>query len=144
MVLKTVWDFVERYYPNYSQSDEILLNDTLQKVVDHEETEGDCAHKKYLELEEVAIEEFGKDLDPDDLDSKIRMFAQFQLNGSNEDIYESSIESFIEEQNSLNIKAVTLFNLLAGAEFKNPVLQKQVETAAKELEQFLDFNLETK
>lgn len=50
----------------------------------------------------------------------------------------------IPYQSELNNKAVTLFNLLVGAEFKNTALQKQIETATKELEQFLDFNLETK
>lgn len=32
--LKTAWDFVEKYYPNYDSSNEILENDDLLKLVE--------------------------------------------------------------------------------------------------------------
>lgn len=38
--LNGAWDFVEKYYPNYSTCDEIAYNDDLQKIVDEEYEEG--------------------------------------------------------------------------------------------------------
>lgn len=32
--MKTIWDFVESYYPNYSSSDEILHNEDLLKLIE--------------------------------------------------------------------------------------------------------------
>ena len=31
-----VWDFVEKWYPNYSSDAEITLNDDLAKIIDNE------------------------------------------------------------------------------------------------------------
>lgn len=35
--LKTVWDFVEEYFPSYSSSDEILRNNDLLKAIEEGE-----------------------------------------------------------------------------------------------------------
>lgn len=34
----TVWDFVEKYYPNYSSSDDIAFNNDLEKILHGELT----------------------------------------------------------------------------------------------------------
>ncbi len=43
--LKTAWDFVEKYYPNYSSSDDIAENNDLAKIMDNECQRDDCAYK---------------------------------------------------------------------------------------------------
>lgn len=35
--IKTVWDFVEQYYPNYSSCDEIMKNNDLTKAIEEGE-----------------------------------------------------------------------------------------------------------
>ena len=43
MKIKTVWDFVEQYYPNYGSCNEIVLNNDLCKLINEEQENGDCA-----------------------------------------------------------------------------------------------------
>ncbi len=51
MNLKTPWDFVEKYFPNYYGSDEIAYNNDLQKLIDEEYEEGDSASQLLTQLE---------------------------------------------------------------------------------------------
>jgi len=44
-VLKTAWDFVEEWYPNYFQSDEIANNNDLEKLINGEYDHNDAAHQ---------------------------------------------------------------------------------------------------
>jgi len=37
------WDFVEKYFPNYENSNIIAYSDDLQKIIDKEEEEGSDA-----------------------------------------------------------------------------------------------------
>lgn len=39
------WDFVEKYYPNYTSSMLIAYSDDLQKIIDKEEDEGSDAEE---------------------------------------------------------------------------------------------------
>ena len=45
---KSVWDFVEAYYPNYSSSGEIAIADELQKIIDKEDEEGSMARDYFV------------------------------------------------------------------------------------------------
>ena len=42
------WDFVEAFYPKYSDSSEILYNNDLCKIVNKEFEDGDEAHKLFI------------------------------------------------------------------------------------------------
>jgi hypothetical protein len=49
--MDAVWEFVEKYYPNYSSSNEIAHNDDLCKLVNGENESGDDSdnllHREY-------------------------------------------------------------------------------------------------
>lgn len=47
--LENEWDFVERYYPNYDSSDQILQSDILYKILQQEYEEGDDTDKYFGE-----------------------------------------------------------------------------------------------
>lgn len=60
-VLKTAWDFVERYHPNYSSSDEICAcSDLMLKEESEELSQEEMEQKEYYlkEIYEQAIENF--------------------------------------------------------------------------------------
>ena len=52
---KTVWDFVEAYYPNYSSCDKIARNNDLQLIIDEALCENDVAHFRDLLIENNAF-----------------------------------------------------------------------------------------
>lgn len=47
--LETDWDFVERYYPNYSSSSHILEADILTKIIEEEFEDGDSTEEYFTE-----------------------------------------------------------------------------------------------
>ena len=47
--MKTAWDFVEKYYPDYHRSEEISLSDDLEKIINEEWEEGDSSHNILVE-----------------------------------------------------------------------------------------------
>lgn len=75
---KKVWDFVERFYPNYYHCDDIAYNDDLHKIVNGSSEEGDDAHT-------LLTEEFEGDL-------KSVHLAMLE---SDKKIYERAIQGFI-------------------------------------------------
>ena len=78
---KTVWDFVEKYYPNYSSSDEIAYNNDLQKIIDGEIN--GCAEDLYNDMLNEGI-----------FEEDIITIAQQRLDKSNAEIYADTIENF--------------------------------------------------
>lgn len=42
--MNTTQDFIEEYFPNYSSSQAIVDLNDLQKLIDNEYEQGDCAH----------------------------------------------------------------------------------------------------
>lgn len=45
------WEFIERYHPNYTRSDEVLLSDDITKVLDNQDDLSvECIHnvKSYV------------------------------------------------------------------------------------------------
>ena len=77
------WDFVEKYYPDYHRCDSIARNSDLQVIIDGETEIGTCAAK-------LLYDEF----DGDEKNPKI----QVEMNESLVDIYERSIQAFMEQQ----------------------------------------------
>jgi len=81
--IKTPWDFVEKYYPNYYGSDEIAYNDDLSKLIHKEQEDGDFAS-------ELLKTEYDNDI----RNPKI----QRDYNRSMSEIYETAIEYYLKEQ----------------------------------------------
>lgn len=82
--MKTTWDFVEEYYPNYHSCNMIAESDDLIKIMDGEYEEGDSAHRRLVE------DYSGDENDPQiakDYDKVMRF------------IYEESIINYINSQN---------------------------------------------
>lgn len=97
--MKDIWDFVEANYPNYSSSDEILLNEDLQKIV-----EGDISgsakqlfKKIKADLSAVYLKRYGKYLEKVIIKAEALKIAQEWFNRSNAEIYRKSIEGFINK-----------------------------------------------
>jgi len=85
MKIKSVWDFVEAFYPNYYSSDEIARNDDLQKLSDEEHQDGDDADK-------LLDKEYEGDIN--------NGWIEIDLTESNAKIFKKAIEGYIEELNS--------------------------------------------
>lgn len=75
-----VWDFVEKYYPDYYRSDEIALADNLQKLLD-EEVNGDA--------EELLKKEYNNNLK--------NPHIQLDYDSLHKEIYEKAIQGFIDK-----------------------------------------------
>ena len=113
-----VWDFVATYYGGYSSADDIAWNDDLTKVVEGEINGG--AIDTYIEYaERIGItihKKTSEDGEDEDFDfdysdyvsevqhSKIVNEVKKALLESNADIYERTIQNFLEEIEPLKIK----------------------------------------
>lgn len=47
-----VWDFVQKFHPDYDRSDDIALSDDLGMIIDGSYENSDCAIQLYKEIEE--------------------------------------------------------------------------------------------
>ena len=99
MEMKTTWDFVQRYYPDYDHCEDIAENDDLVKIVDDEWEEGDCASKIYEDIAEdfKGLFPYHTPEEREEYRDMIRVEAQRRLNKSYVNIYKRAIEGFIEE-----------------------------------------------
>jgi len=88
---KTIWDFVEQYYPNYSSSDEILHNEDLLKLLEGEVDTG--ADSLYNMLSDILIEE---SLGMEPSEEEVLEFAQEMYNESLVEIYELAIQGYLK------------------------------------------------
>lgn len=90
--MKTIWDFVEVYYPNYSSSDEILHNEDLLKLIEGQVDTG--ADSIYNEIrEELLI------FDVEPREEEILGLAQQRYSESLVSIYEQAIQGYLETLN---------------------------------------------
>lgn len=86
---KTIWDFVEQYYPNYSSSDEILHNEDLLKLLEGEVDTG--ADSVYNDIrEELLI------LGTEPREEEVLGLAQQRYSESLVDIYELAIQEYLK------------------------------------------------
>jgi hypothetical protein len=81
----SAWQFVEKFYPGYSNCDEIGHNDDLCKLMHEEQEDGDAA-------DNLLKDTYGGKLDRD-THAKIEL----DYNESTMNIYERAIEGFMEE-----------------------------------------------
>jgi hypothetical protein len=86
---KTIWDFVEQYYPNYSSSDEILHNEDLLKLLEGEVDTG--ADNVYNDIREELLV-FGTE----PREEEILGLAQQRYSESLVDIYELAIQGYLK------------------------------------------------
>lgn len=87
---KTIWDFVEQYYPNYSSSDEILHNEDLLKLLEGEVDTG--ADSVYNDIrEELLI------LGTEPSEEEILGLAQQRYSESLVQIYELAIQNYLNQ-----------------------------------------------
>ncbi len=54
-----IWNFVEKFYPNYSSSDEILYNDDLLKLLEGEIEVDSGADSIYDSIRQELVDFFG-------------------------------------------------------------------------------------
>lgn len=97
MELKTIWDFVERYYPDYSRCGDIAENDDLQKIVDGE-INGE-AEKIYNEIAEDLKPMFPHHSPEEREEYRMLILEQVQnkLNESNAYVFEKAIQGYIDQ-----------------------------------------------
>lgn len=50
MEQNNIWSMIEKYYPNYYNSEDIAILNDLQKIIDGEWEHGDSAHKMFVDL----------------------------------------------------------------------------------------------
>ena len=77
----SIWDIVQQHYPDYDHADEIAWADDLEKLVNDEQTEGDCAYK-------LLMETYGGDIN----NPQIRI----DRDEANKEIFKETIAAFVE------------------------------------------------
>lgn len=94
MNTENIWNFVEKFYPNYSSSDEILHNGDLLNLLEGEVNSG--ADSLYNMLSDILIEEF---LGIEPSEEQVLEFAQQMYNQSLVEIYEKAIKGYFTTLN---------------------------------------------
>lgn len=103
MKVENVWDFVEKYYPKYSSCDSIAYNDDLQKIKDGEiNGQAENLYKQFVE--QVKEETETITLTTEELDAVVLAIVEKEWNESCADIFERSIEGFVEKESKLKSK----------------------------------------
>src|SRR5690606_34748981 len=90
-IMETAWEFVEKYYPNYSGCSEIAENNDLQCIVDNEVEADSCAEELYNDIKEELENLYGSVEDFQVIEE-----AQKRLYKSNAYVYERAIEGYLE------------------------------------------------
>lgn len=94
--LESAWDFVERYFPQYTSSEVIAENNDLQVIVDGEIQPDSCALQLYESIEAELKRGQGNEpgiTDPSEDD--IFLEAADRLDQSTKEIYETAILGYI-------------------------------------------------
>lgn len=96
--IKTVWDFVEEYYPNYCRCNDIAENDDYCKIIDGEIFEGDDSHAAKMWTEKIADLKifWGGGLSQEEIEEEAMRHFKCLKNESDAYIYKKSIEGYID------------------------------------------------
>lgn len=92
--LKTVWNFVVEYYPNYYSSDEIAENDDYTKILDGE-LNGE-AKNIFDKITQERKEYFGATLNESELKEDVMALVTGLYESSTCEIYRIAIEGYLE------------------------------------------------
>lgn len=92
--MKTIWDFVEAYYPNYSSSNEIATNEDLLEVL---EERVDIEKDPYYQSiwDDLLAKSFG--IEPSK--EEVLEVVKDLYNESLASIYEQAIQGYLETLN---------------------------------------------
>jgi len=93
--MKTTWDFVTKYYPNYDSCDDIAYNDDLHKLSNGQMEEESGAETLYKEIEADA-RIMWKGCDEETIQVEIDREITRLLNESNATVYQRAIEGYLE------------------------------------------------
>jgi len=91
--MKTTWDFVEKYYPNYESSSEITENDDLHKIINGE-LNGE-AETIYNEMKEEIDSYNGGGLNDDELHNEIIKAVEDLKAKSDASIFHEAIKNYL-------------------------------------------------
>lgn len=94
--METTWNFVERFYPNYTSCSLIAEHDDYQKIIDGE-INGE-AEVIYNSIKSELNIYWGEDVDADDLENFVHAEVLNNLNRVSTIIYDRAIRNFIETQ----------------------------------------------
>jgi|GEM_PF-2614800 len=128
--IKTVWNFVEQYYPNYISSDSISENNDLQKILDGEIDEN--VMPIYGEVEGNIQENFNYTLYGEELKNEVLKEIQIQKNASDASIYEEAIKAYIESINVAQIEEKTYY--LFGEDVVRALSENGIEAVIELIE----------
>jgi len=94
--MENAWEFVEKYYPNYSGCSEIAENDDLHCIVDGEIEPNSCAEDYFYSI----ADDLGMERDVNGeirlTNLSIRQEAKYRLNESNAIVFERAIEGYLK------------------------------------------------
>jgi len=91
--METTWDFVEKYYPNYTSSSEISENDDLTKIINGE-LNGE-AETIYNEMKGEIDSYNGGGLSDDELHTQVINEVENLKAKSDATIFELAIENYL-------------------------------------------------
>ena len=97
--LKSIWNFVEKYYPKYSSCDNIAYNDDLQKIKDGElNGQAEIIYNGFREEAIKSLKE-PEDFTPTEtlIELTINAKVEQEWNESCADIFERAIEGFLSK-----------------------------------------------
>jgi hypothetical protein len=90
MNTENIWNFVEKFYPNYSSSDEILHNDDLLKLLEEEAETDSGAEDIFNSIRQELIDLFGTE----PCQEEIIKVAEQRYADSLVQIYEKAIKGY--------------------------------------------------
>ena len=125
-----VWDFVQKYYPKYSSSDEIAENDDLQKLDEKEYEDGDGAHRLLI-----------RDFDGDISNPRIKA----ALIESNEQIFRRAMLGYMETLKDFKPKRMGGFMYRDASNYKfffNAEIPEGLEVGGETTYEALGYTLE--
>ncbi len=92
--MKTNWDFIEKYFPNYDSNQLVAETLDLLKIVDGEAQEGDDAWEKLSEIKSKLNDFFGGHLTPEEINTDALNEIIEELNNNLVSLLDSAIKNF--------------------------------------------------
>jgi hypothetical protein len=125
MNMPNVWDFVEKYYPNYYSSDRIALSNDLAKLVHEEYEEGDCAHR-------LLMRDYGGDIDNPQI--------KIDNDAVEREVIDAAILEFLHSKKEQSVTRYYLFGKDVSEKYKAEGFEKAFSAAKDVSEKGLRWN----
>lgn len=130
--MKTTWDFVEKYYPNYYSCDSIAEAQDLFKIIEGSYEIGDCADKLHTGICGDVLDDPSKNVNDTNLDVLVMGEVIRRHNNLMVGIYQRSIEAFIEAENSQDIVYYLMGSEVCRSLYETDDVNKVVEFIKEE------------